>query len=135
MPGAYGSIFILCMNLSWKMPASGAYFFSILAWLQGIAWLCDIIENIYLLGKIHRNPIPSSHSIFKAYQYLEVLKWGCALLGAVCGLSSLLYFWLAGSYAFESLYYILIIGIEVVVFLVAGKLIKRSVQRRLNLAA
>ncbi len=53
MPFAYGSIFLLSMMVSSKMQTPyGKNLFLIFAWLQIIPWLCDIIENIYLLNKI-----------------------------------------------------------------------------------
>jgi hypothetical protein len=133
MPGAYGSIFILCMQLSSKMPPVGATFFSILAWLQAIAWLCDIIENIYLLGKIHKDPAESSKPAFKAFQYLEVIKWGSALFGLVCGLAALMYFWFAGDYARESLQYLLIIGIEIAIFFAINWVAKKTIAKEPDL--
>jgi hypothetical protein len=119
MPAAYGSIFILCMQVSWKMPPAGAAFFSVLAFLQVIPWLCDIIENFFLLGKIRPDTGKPGKTVFRAYQCLEIAKWGLSLLGLVCGLSSLLYFWLSGHYAFTSLHYLLIIAAEIGVFFFA----------------
>jgi hypothetical protein len=123
MPAAYGTIFIACMKVAWKMPESGAIFFSLLAWLQIAAWISDIMENIYLLGKIGglNKGSQSSYLSFHTYQYLEVVKWGFSMLAVVCVLSALLYFWVSGLYMGESLKYLLIIVIEVVVFAVLMK--------------
>ena len=96
MPAFYGSIFILSMKVSMKMTYFGHKFFAVLAWIQIIAWLCDIIENIYLLNKIHPEPIVSNIAIFKSYEALEVLKWGIPLLTFVCSIAAISYFWLVG---------------------------------------
>src|SRR4051812_24811511 len=45
MPAAYGSIFIACMMISWKMTHFGHWIFTGLAWAQIIPWILDIIEN------------------------------------------------------------------------------------------
>lgn len=121
MPFAYGSIFLACIKVSEKMYSFGQSVFIVLAWLQIIAWLLDVIENIYLLNKLKPTTIPSKQSIHKAYQALQVFKWGIALTGAICSLSALLYFWLIGSYATESLTYLIILVIEVVAVLVAAR--------------
>jgi len=53
MPLAYGSIFLLCWRVSAKFQSPfGQNVFFAFAVLQIIPWVCDIIENIYLLGKI-----------------------------------------------------------------------------------
>jgi hypothetical protein len=96
MPAAYGSIFILCMQLSWKLSSGEAEFFIILAYLQSVAWICDIVENIFLLNQIRPDIRPCGKGVFTAYRVLEAMKWGFSLLGAVCGLSSALFLWLSG---------------------------------------
>lgn len=116
MPAAYGSIFLLCMQVAGKMEASGRIFFSVLAWIQIIPWICDIIEGCYLLGKIRRDVRPSTPGIHRAYQLLEVGKWGLSLTATVCALSALLFFWLTGKYETASLHYLLILVGEIVLF-------------------
>jgi hypothetical protein len=116
MPAFYGSIFLLCMQVAGKMEASGRIFFAVLAWLQFVPWICDIIEGIYLLGKIHPNVPPSTPRIHRAYQLLEVCKWGTFLTATVCALSALLFFWLTGRYETASLQYLLILTGEIVLF-------------------
>ena len=122
MPVAYGSIFIACMKTAEKMLTIGHNLFIVLAWLQIVAWLLDIIENIYLLNKLKPTVVPSSKSAHKAYQLLQVCKWGIALTGAICSLSALLYFWLVGNYKTESLTYLAILVAEVIIVFVAAKL-------------
>ena len=121
MPAFYGSIFILCMKVSAKMVYFGHRFFALLAWLQVIAWLCDIIENIYLLNKIRPEPIISNVAAFKSYEALEVLKWGIPLLASVCSIAAISYFWLIGLYSYNSLVYLVIIAIEIIVYFVIKK--------------
>ena len=126
MPFAYGSIFIACIKVSEKMYSFGHIVFVALAWLQILAWLLDVVENIYLLNKLKPTAIPSQESVHKAYQTLQVVKWGIALTGAICSLSALLYYWLIGNYATNSLTYLVILVIEVAAVFVAAKLIKKN---------
>ncbi|MBC7890190.1 MAG: hypothetical protein H7Z13_20130 [Ferruginibacter sp.] len=122
MPCAYGAIFILCRLVSAKMQLSfGINIFIILAWLQLLPWLFDIIENIYLLRKINPNPVLSKPSVHKAYLIMEVFKWGIALTATICAIAANCYFWLAGNYAVSSLYYPLIIIAEIILFLILAK--------------
>ena len=123
MPVAYGAIFLLCMDVSWKMSSVGHGLFSALAWLQVIAWLSDLIENIYLLNKIKPGVVASSDGAHKAYMLVEVIKWSIVLVSAVCSLFALSYFWLAGRYSYPSLHYLIIIIVEIILFTVAQKLI------------
>lgn len=117
MPAVYGSIFLLCAHVSAKMTTIlGQDLFIALAWLQLVSWLCDIIENIYLLGKIRPDPIRSAPAVHSAYLCMEAVKWGLALTAAVSALSTECYFWLSGYYSPRSLDYLLIIVAEVLVF-------------------
>ncbi|NLR78124.1 hypothetical protein [Chitinophaga eiseniae] len=126
MPAAYGSIFLVCMKVASKMNPAGTLLFSILAWLQLLCWLCDIVENIYLLQKISPNVSESTKTVHRAYQLLEIIKWGFSLLATVCGLSALLFFWVTGNFAVSSLHYLLIIVGEIVVFIALQKLPTRE---------
>ncbi len=122
MPCAYGTIFLLCMLVSAKMQyAAGTIIFSILAWAQIIPWLCDIIENIYLLRKIKPFPVLSSLSIHKAYVHMEYVKWGIALGATICSVAAICYFWLAGNYEVHSLNYLAVIAGEIILFALLGK--------------
>lgn len=116
MPAAYGSIFLVCIKVAEKMNPAGTSLFTWLAWLQLLPWLCDIIENIYLLRKTHPNVPASTKAIHKAYQWLEIAKWGISQIGMVCGLSALLFFWVSGNFDTGSLRYLLIIAGEMGVF-------------------
>lgn len=126
MPAAYGSIFLVCMKVASKMNPAGTLLFAILAWLQLLCWLCDIIENIYLLQKIGPNVSESTKTVHRAYQFLEIFKWGFSLLATVCGLSALLFFWVTGNFAVSSLHYLLIIVGEIVIFMALQKLPTRE---------
>lgn len=117
MPAAYGSIFLLCMEVAGKMNETGQVFFTWLAWLQIVPWLCDIVENIYLLRKTRPEIECSTTAVHKAYQVMEAFKWGILLIGLVCALSSLLFFWLTGDYMVGSLHYLLVLAGEVAVFI------------------
>jgi len=128
MPAAYGAVFLLCMKVMYKMSFFGQYFFMILAWLQVLALIFDIIENIYLLKKIHPGVEASSVSVHKTLQFFALAKWGIALVSIICALSGALDVWLVGRYDTVSLKYILILIGEVVLFLLAGMLIKKIKQ-------
>lgn len=120
MPCAYLSVFILCIKVAERMQLpAGRIVFIVLAWLQLISWVCDIIENIYLLGKIRPNSAMSDEATHKAYLKMEAIKWGVALTGAVCSTSAICYFWLAGHYSAGSLRYILIVSGEIILFATA----------------
>jgi len=121
MPLLYGTIFLLCMQISMKLPSFGHVLFASLAWAQIIPWICDIIENIYLLKKIHPQTIPSTPSVHAKYQLNGILKWSFSLGAVVCSISLLIYFWLTGEYLYASLYFFLIIILEIVVFFVLKK--------------
>ncbi|MEP6926097.1 MAG: hypothetical protein ABI834_00610 [Ginsengibacter sp.] len=132
MPAAYGSIFILCMKVSLKMVSFGHILFAILAWLQVIAWLCDIIKNIYLFNKIGPAPAVSKPGVHIACQVLEMLKWGIALTGAVCSIAAIFYFWLVGRYSEHSIQYLLIIAAEIIVIFIAKKITIKSEKENLQ---
>ena len=125
MPAVYGAIFLLCMKISWKMTGVwGEQIFAGLAWLQIVAFIFDIIENIYLLGKIKEDVIPSSKSVHRSYQTIVVVKWAIALTATICSLSGVIYFWLVGRYSTGSLHYVLIIIGELIVFFLIAKFMK-----------
>lgn len=117
MPAAYGSIFLVCIKVAEKMNPAGTTLFEWLAWLQLLPWLCDIIENIYLLRKTAPNVPASTEMVHKAYQWLEITKWGISSIGMVCGLSALLFFWVTGDFDTASLHYLLIMAAEAGVFI------------------
>lgn len=125
MPAAYGAIFLLCMKVSWKMSSVGHWLFAVLAWLQIIAWICDVIENIYLLNKIKPGILAPSIAVYKAYMMMEIIKWAIILVSVVCSLFALCYFWLVGRYSYMSLHYVIIILVEISVFFVLKKFIMK----------
>ncbi len=122
MPVAYGAIFLLCMLVSGKMMTYGIYVYSGLAWLQIVPWVCDIIENIYLLSKIRPHSPLSTPGIHKAYLIMEGFKWGIAAAGVIGAISAVCYFWLSTDYETGSLHYLLIIIAEIISFLILGRL-------------
>ncbi len=132
MPAAYGTIFILCMEVSIKMTSFGHGLFAILAWLQFIPWICDIIENIYLLKKIKAEPTASAPRVHKAYLILEFFKWGIALIAVVCSIAAIFYFWLVGRYSYNSLQYLVTIIAEIAVFAIAKKIAAKSDKEKLD---
>ena len=132
MPALYGSIFILSMKVSAKMIYFGHKLFAVFAWLLFLAWLCDIIENIYLLNKIRPDPEISKPFVHKSYEILEMVKWGIPLLTAVCSIAAIFYFWLIGLYSYDSLNYIFIITVEIIIYLILKKLTTKSEKKQLE---
>jgi hypothetical protein len=127
MPLAYGCIFLLCWRIAHKMDLNiGYYVFLAFAFLQIIPWICDIVENIYLLGKISPAVEETSPKKHKAYLWLEVFKWGIALLALVCSISIICYFWLTGNYSSHSFIYLLIFLAEAIAFGLAAKFLLRE---------
>jgi hypothetical protein len=127
MPFAYGTVFLLCMQVANKMELpAGRGVYVVLAWLQGVSWLCDIIENAYLLQKIKPEPVESTTAVHKAYVRLEMIKWGIVLTGVISSIACICYFWLSGAYAAASLHYLLIVIGEIVVFVFASRLFLRN---------
>jgi len=132
MPAAYGTIFILCMKVSMKMTSFGHSLFAVLAWLQLISWICNIIENIYLLKKISPEPVASTEAVHKAYLILELCKWGIPLISIVCGVAGIFYFWLIGNYSYNSLQYLVTIVSEVALFSIAKKIAAKTDKEKLK---
>lgn len=123
MPGIYGAVFFACMHVSLKMTTPwGKDAFAVLAWLQIIPWICDIIENIYLFSKTKHNVPPSSENLHAAYQKMELVKWGLSLTGGVCAIAALFFFWVSGKYLAVSFPYLLIIIAEIIAFFILAKL-------------
>ena len=116
MPAAYGSVFLACHKVGTMLATHwGQAVFAVLAWLQVLPWLCDVLENCYLLGKIVPEPSVTPPKYFKLYQFNELIKWGLSLTGAVCSIAALFYFWLAGHFSPGSLVYLLIVVAEIIV--------------------
>ena len=96
MAGIYPFIALLCIATAYKMTYWGRYIFLGLAILQLVAWLFDILENLYLLNKM-KNPDTLS-KLYTAYKNIVIAKWIFAVTGLICSLFGLLYFWLRGNY-------------------------------------
>ena len=96
--------------------------FTGLAFIQLVPLIYDIIENIYLLGKIRQDIKETDEKKHKQYLWMEATKWGIALTATVCSVSAVCYFWLTGNYSVTSFYYLLIILVEIVIFLIVVKL-------------
>lgn len=126
MPGLYGTVFLLCMHVSSKTVWIGHPAFALFAWLQGVAWIFDIIENIYLYKKIKPDSLSSSPGIHFLYRYMVIAKWGILLFGGVCSVMVILYFWFTGRFVPENLFYIGILMIELIVFLILNKLLNKK---------
>jgi hypothetical protein len=130
MPAVYGGIFLLCMKVADKMSSGlGENFFAVLAWLQLLPWLFDIYENIHLLGKLKPGAKASSDQTHKSFRTIVGLKWGISLLATVCSIAALCYFWLAGRYSVNTLPFLLILCVELVVFVIIGKIISNRLEK------
>jgi hypothetical protein len=99
MIGCYPAIFLLCMHCAAHMRPGGPgqLIFQGLAWLQALAWLADIFENIYLLRQLHR-PSISTRWLYNGYRFVVQLKWAVIGVAVICALSDMAYSWLAGQY-------------------------------------
>jgi hypothetical protein len=119
MPLAYGSIAIVCLRVAQKMPLEWLKgIFLVFALLQIIAWICDIVENIYLIIKMKEGTairLPS-RSIHKAYVRMVSLKWLIALIATAMALAAIAYFWVTGDYSLTSLKSCVIVVAELIVF-------------------
>lgn len=81
MAGVYPGIASLCMMARGKTRSRWIRrVLLILALSQGIAWACDITENIYLLSWIRE---PESVGQLTTYHTIVLLKWVLALSGAL----------------------------------------------------
>ena len=121
MPFLYGTIFLLCMQLSMKFQIVGRIFFQMLGWLQILAWIFDIIGNVYLLKKIHPKTIPSAKNLHSMMQKNTLSKYIIYLGTVVICISIMIYFWLTGNYSYISLHYFIIIILEIIAFLILKK--------------
>ncbi|KIO77626.1 hypothetical protein TH53_08240 [Pedobacter lusitanus] len=90
MPGVYVGVLLLCLTASCESSGYISDLFKALAWLQPLAWFCDIIENIYLLGQL-KKPIPASARFFIFYRLLEITKWGLSFTGFLLAILQLIY--------------------------------------------
>jgi hypothetical protein len=134
MPATYISLFILCMAVSHKMNSQfGRMGFQIFAWLQFLAWLLDIFENVYLLRKTKPNVEAPSKSSFLVYSFAVHIKWAIALVGGICSMMVLLYFWIEGKFDKGNLHYLLIIIAEIVGFVLLNNWMKSGVKKAVSL--
>jgi len=133
IPVMYGTIFLLCLEVSHKMNFLGNYIFSLLAWIQIIPLICDYIENFYLIQKIRPDVAVSSQSVHNSFQLLGKLKWAISLTAAVFSISGLAYFWLTGAYSSHSVDFLIIIIAELILISVLLKITKNSSKINLSL--
>jgi hypothetical protein len=115
MPALYGSLFILCFRLGLSLSGFFRGFFLFLAWAQGLSWISDIIENIFIFsllirvkkhqkeGKERKDIKELNSGALIRYRILECVKWGFALIGLVSSLSFYLYFWISNTYSISNL--------------------------------
>lgn len=81
MAGVYPGIASLCMMARGKNRNNGMrQILLVLAFAQGIAWVCDIAENLYLLSWLRQ---PSAAGSFDTFHLIVWVKWGFALAGAL----------------------------------------------------
>lgn len=128
MPGVYLSIHILCHEVARTQEGWGIALFEFLSVAQFISWICDIIENLYLLRKIRRKGPPVSRLEYKLYQFMETIKWGFSLTGAGLGLSMLVYAWLTGTVRPEALQMLCWALVATVAYLVLNALFNKPRQ-------
>ena len=129
MPLVYGAIGLLC----WRVANKAAIplvvnFFMAITYLQVLAWLCDVIENIYLLNKIKPSVTASSAAVHKAYVIMEWVKWGIVLIGTTSAIATICYFWLTGNYQSQTLIYVLIVLVEIIIFILATQFSNKKIK-------
>jgi hypothetical protein len=79
MAGVYPGIASLCMMARGKSRTRWVRnILLILAMAQGVAWVCDIVENIYLLSWLRQ---PETVGSLTTYHAVVLLKWVLALAG------------------------------------------------------
>lgn len=124
MAAVYPFVFLLCWKAASKMVSFGCIVFTWLMWAQALAWIFDIMENIYLLRKM-ANPERSPRTVHHLYLGIVIGKWSLALIGVVCALFGLLFFWLRGLYSEESRAWVLGIVFSLVALVIASALYKK----------
>ena len=125
MPFVYGSIMLLCLRINLKAhTAIGKNIFETLAELLLVSWLCDIIENVYLLRKIKPNVVPSSKMVHRLYLFMEAVKWGIIFIAVISCFAFIAYYWVTGKFTSGSVEMFYIILIEIIIFLTIGKFVK-----------
>ncbi len=122
MPAIYTAIFLICMQVAIKLPENsfGQYLFAAFAWLQAVAWLCDILENLHLLNWAHKE-LKIAKPAHQRYVLIVWIKWGIALVGSISALMMLVYFWMKSAYAPSSLWWLGVYVAELVLFWLARK--------------
>ena len=80
MAGAYGGIASLCMMARYKVKKNGLrQLLLAFAWLQLVAWGCDIRENVFLLQWMSAKPYIGT-TIYVYHLYV-LIKWSLAIAG------------------------------------------------------
>ena len=122
MPCTYGGIYIMCSTLAPTLEPAGKCIFMIFAYAQILCFVLDSIENVYLWSNLKPNAKEAGTFTFRLMQLLELLKWSLALISGIGGLSVLCFYWLSGNYQEGSLIYVIIFFLEIIVFLLLGKI-------------
>lgn len=116
MLAVYPMIAILCYALGEK-TGIGKYFFWLVAALQFVAFLFDILENLYLLRRLRK---PQASGGFGRFTFFVYAKFILSFLGVAVTLPLIFYFWMTGTTAAGTLQYIGIAILEVVVFVLVS---------------
>lgn len=121
----YPGIAMLCIKTASKMTGIGEVLFLGLAIAQILAWLFDIIENLYLLNKL-RQPEVSTLKVHLMYKRLVMTKWGIAITGAICSVFGLLYFWIVGEFSRPSAFVPFIVLATIIVWAYANSKVMKA---------
>lgn len=79
MAGVYPAIAVLCLKARLKHSVPFLRnLLLVLALLQAGAWICDILENLYILRQLNK---PVSSGGFGVYHFVVWTKWLLALAG------------------------------------------------------
>lgn len=117
IPALYGSVFLLCMTAAHHLTGGWMTFFLVLAWLQVLALLCDLAENIFLFVTIRPDLKDNEIAGFSFYQIVVYTKWMIVLTGSVCVLSAFFYFLLQGQYNGRWYLYLTLVVAEIILFI------------------
>jgi hypothetical protein len=120
MPAAYGTVFLMCWVAAHYVPAWWSAFFQAIAWVQLLALLCDVCENIFLLNHIHPYEEKDSIKNYRLYQFFVYTKWLTVLIGVVCGCAGFAYLLFSGAFPTRWYFYLLAVMVAAILGIIAS---------------
>ncbi|MBK9337784.1 MAG: hypothetical protein IPM98_15000 [Lewinellaceae bacterium] len=128
MPAVYGSIFLLCLLVAGKFPASsiGQKFFMVLAWAQLIPLVCDVVENGILLRCVRSDLKPMAPRLHQVFVGIVWVKWAVALFAGITAAMLASYFLIKGDYERASLFFLVVFLSEIGLFVLVRSYLNRK---------